>query len=92
MTFEDDIIEKLAELEHIQWEEWSKNLWSELNNIRRDLNEAGDINAAVHRINERFHRWEKNWIPYKDLPENVKEHDRKWARKVIEIIKKGENP
>lgn len=32
---------------------------------------------------ERRKRWEKYWVPYDQLPEEVKEHDRVWARKVI---------
>jgi hypothetical protein len=32
-------------------------------------------------------RWEKYWIPYEELPEDVKELDREWARKAIEAMK-----
>lgn len=35
---------------------------------------------------ERRKRWEKYWIPYKELPEDVKEADREWARRVLEVI------
>jgi len=35
---------------------------------------------------ERGDRWEKFFIPYEELSEEVKEHDRVWARKVIEVI------
>jgi len=35
---------------------------------------------------ERLARWEKLWTLYDHLSEADKEHDRVWARKVIEII------
>ncbi len=34
----------------------------------------------------RKQRWQKYMVPYDKLPEAVKEHDRVWARKVLELI------
>jgi len=31
-------------------------------------------------------KWEENLIPYSELPEEEKEKDRKWVRKVLEVI------
>jgi len=36
---------------------------------------------------EKLQSWRKLWIPYKDLSEEDKEHDRKWARKVLDTLK-----
>lgn len=37
---------------------------------------------------ERRARWRKYWVPYKDLPEEIKELDRVWARKAIEAARR----
>jgi len=34
----------------------------------------------------RLARWKKFWVPYAELPDDVKEFDRIWARKVHEIL------
>jgi hypothetical protein len=35
---------------------------------------------------ERVERWQKLWVPYDELSEEYKEHDRQWARKAIEFV------
>lgn len=35
---------------------------------------------------ERLDRWKKCWVPYSKLTEEMKEHDRIWARRIPEII------
>lgn len=63
--------EELAELEHKQWMEWSKEI------------------AATEPIQQdRLKRWKKFWVPYSQLPSSVKDKDREWADKVLEIVTK----
>ena len=57
-------LERVAEVEHIQWMEWSKSVASEVSPERRT-------------------RWKKFWVPYAELPEDIKELDREWARKAL---------
>ena len=35
---------------------------------------------------ERLHRWAYFWKPYEELDEQSKEVDRKWAKKMLEIV------
>jgi hypothetical protein len=78
--------EFLADIEHQQWMCWVECLTHDLWNIRRDLDEAGEINSAIRRIDERFARWKKNQKPYKELTEEAKEKDREWADKILDNI------
>jgi hypothetical protein len=34
----------------------------------------------------RVMRWQQLWKPYAELPEDEKEHDRNWARKVLKAL------
>lgn len=70
MTRREELIEKLAELEHDQWMIWSKNM--------------ARFEKGISQ--ERLKRWESDWLPYSRLPELVKEEDRVWARKTLEIL------
>ena len=64
-----ELREKLAELEHIQWQAWSTTLLAE-----------EEISA------DRTARWHQCFVPYDQLPEAMKEYDREWADKVLEIL------
>ena len=66
----DELLERLAEVEHEQWLAWSRSVAPEVNLERRQ-------------------RWEACWVPYSQLPEEVKELDRVWARKVLAALGKS---
>jgi len=63
--------EELSELEHQQWESWSKYVANDLCKINH---------LAV------IDRWRSNWVPYSDLNEKTKDSDRIWADKVISRV------
>jgi hypothetical protein len=59
--------EAVAAVEHEQWEHWTRTLV-----------------IAEHELStERIERWQDYWVPYDELPDDVKESDRKWARKAV---------
>ena len=61
---DDARLERVAEIEHIQWMEWSKNVAKEVSPERQE-------------------RWARYWVPYSELPDDIKELDREWARKAL---------
>lgn len=83
----DKLREKLAELEHQQWEQWSKAVAKDLEKIYGYL-EISLYGNAQRLLKERIARWKNNWKPYSQLDEYIKDSDRKWADRVLEIIEK----
>lgn len=73
-------LEKLAELEHEQWMQWSKTIYERLTEAFRNGKSLDSV------IVDSITRWKPNWIPYSELDESTKDFDREWARKVLEII------
>lgn len=70
MTGETSILERLASLEHEQWWRWALNLMQTEPNISA----------------ERIARWKESMVPYAQLTEENKDHDRIWARRVLAIL------
>lgn len=50
---------------------------------------AWSQSVAAEVAPERRQRWARYWVPYRELPEDVKEQDRIWARKVLAIVKQA---
>jgi len=71
MNEEFNLKEKLAELEHKQWQSWVEYV---LTKHIRDLPD-GLIN-----------KWQSSMIEYKDLSQNQKDKDRVWADKVLILV------
>lgn len=84
----DEMIEKLAELEHQQWEKWSKDLFSQLEQVYSCI-EKGDLKQAKRILINMSRKWKNNWKPYSILDEQTKEFDREWARKAYAVFEEG---
>jgi len=68
-----DSYDELVEtLAELEHEQWC--YWTQNLADREDL--------PAHLIE----RWEDNWIPYGELDDETKEHDRKWARQAVSIV------
>lgn len=92
---DDQIIEKLACLEHIQWQEWAESVYGDLQTLLEIINENVDLNdldsdkiEIIEKNSNRVKNWPELMIDYSDLSEDMKEKDRIYARKVYEICKK----
>ena len=60
----------LERLAELEHEQWSA--WSRA--------------IAAEVSEERRRRWQSWWVPYDQLPEEIKEDDRVWARKVLALL------
>jgi hypothetical protein len=91
-----EIIERLACLEHVQWEEWAKSVGGDIqalleiieNNVSADDLDSNQL-EIIERNRNRVKNWPKLMIPYSELSEEMKEKDREYARKVYEVCKTG---
>ena len=84
-------MEKLAELEHVQWCEWADVLSDDLSALlkvidKSDVELSDEEQQVVLRVKDRLDKWDNLMIPYSDLPEEEKEKDRAYALKVKSIF------
>ena len=87
----DELLERLSELEHVQWQNWSKSVSGDLKRLIELCDKFSDnlIDEEKEFINsqkERLIRWEGMWIPYDELSEDLKELDRNYARKIMDEL------
>lgn len=65
------MIEKLSEFVHEEmWGKWAKKLLEEESNIS----------------DERRKRWEECFVPYNELSEEMKDLDRGFAKRIIDLL------
>ena len=86
MSEKQDLLEKIANLEHEQWTDWSKNLYKDLikiciitDDIQHRIKNNQEIYEVweelllhITQLQERLDRWEQLWIPYTELTEEWK--------------------
>lgn len=94
----DQLLEEMSEICHEEWVRWSKNISIEINEaidvLKKDIQffdennienkEAADL---VLKLESRLERWERLWVPYEDLSEEMKDLDRKYAEKMLNLAK-----
>ena len=92
------LLEEMSEICHYEWVKWSKNISKELNEaievMKKDIRffeENGAENKEaielVQKLESRLERWGKLWIPYEELSEEMKDSDRKYAQKMLDLAK-----
>lgn len=67
MDADDPLLEHLAAMEHKQWMQWAQTI----------------LDTEPGLSERRRKRWKELMVPYEQLPEEWKEYDREWAKKVI---------
>ncbi|WP_296792146.1 hypothetical protein [uncultured Methanobrevibacter sp.] len=87
----DELLERLSELEHVQWQNWSKSVSGDLKRLIELCDKFSDnLNDEekefINSQKERLIRWEGMWIPYDELSEDLKELDRNYARKIMDEL------
>ena len=78
-------VENVSAVQHEAWTHWSKSLADTLQEVQEAIT-ARKSQIALRTIRMKLASWEKTWVPYEDLPEETKELDREWARKVLEAL------
>lgn len=99
----DEILEKASDLCHEEWMDWTKTISVDLNKIlgvlirnkeylknNEDIDKEDLINKndeLITMIEDRLDRWQSYWIDYSELSDEVKEYDRIYARKILDLTK-----
>lgn len=71
MKISENLREDLANLEHQQWESWTRYIVENTEKLPSELKR----------------KWKPNWIPYEELTEELKDKDRVWSDKVLGIFR-----
>jgi len=91
IIMERDILEKLSDLEHRQWCEWSGSVSKEMFSLITILDKfeddlSDDEKLTVSRMKDKLALWDNLQVNYSELSENEKEKDRVYAKKVLSLL------
>lgn len=93
----EDILEKLAEVEHEQWCDWAGSLSAEMDALLQIISKlqdncdsllSDDELSQIEDSKDRLIRWNSLMVLYSELSEEMKESDRVYARKVLSVFEK----
>ena len=91
-----ELREELAELEHKQWESWTRYIIEHLfdayeqgkGNSNDEIAQMKGLGWLIEKeLVPMMKKWQKNWKPYSELSEEEKDKDRIWADKVLGKLK-----
>ena len=91
-----ELREELAELEHKQWESWTRYITEHLfdayeqgkGNSNDEIAQMKGLSWSIGKeLVPMMKKWHKNWKPYLELTEEEKDKDRIWADKVLGKLK-----
>ena len=86
---QNELLEKLSDLEHQQWEAWSKSIAELLQEAHDSLPDGQNNRASLRmkkKISDKLKNWESYWVPYEELTDEIKEYDRVYARKILDVL------
>lgn len=84
----DELLEKIKKVFEVDNDKSDAELIEKLAALEHEqwMQWAKDILKTEDIHKERAERWEELFISYDELTEEMKEEDRKWARKVLNIL------
>ena len=91
-----NVVEELAKLEHQQWQHWSRGvstLLERLTDSIKDYSKIADDIQLRKRLETLWNegmktivRWKQFQVPYDSLDESIKDLDREWAIRSLQLM------